>query len=657
MLEFTPPLASLPQRAFALAGCALAAATLWVFVACLPPFQMGLWFQSEPVMVADFAFAALTAAWLCAGLATGWIRQGAPHPLWRVLALWLVWQLLVTAGSRMPWLSWFGPPEIGEGTARFIALWLLCLLMSTLWGQHRRFLLLAASGSLLVQCTLHGFNPFGPEHIYEEGTWVPAKFPAYLAFMGASLWLAACAGGYANSTGRRLLMAAFLLLVIRISQNKSAMVLLTLPLLAGFALQHRVVTPRLRYLAAAACAAPLLFVAYCGVFSSTLTLDRDSGLGSRVALYQASLSTLRHEPARLLYGGGWGRFGDDAFKYALVDGVYVFKNAQRAPNWSALEGDAYHSHSMPLEVLLSLGLPGLALWFAVPALLLLRLPAAFFWSCAPVLAGVTMLASLWFELPQCIGFDALALAALAGLSPGARRPAARPRMPATLAAVCCVLMALSSLAQHRVMHFNYRLADAAGGLPYTDYPLEWLAGDLPRGGNAIRAVALLYAAKLQDRDAIDANMRGWYALVLNAAHIAATGGQAGARVASTELWMQYKLMIDFGGFRSFAELGHQVALAITDSMLNLLRIAPLRDDYATFYLLNIDGVTRGDARKKEAILRQMLAIAPLHRPALWLLGKHLGNAEGKALMTKAARLGVDTVYPVTDRELKAARDP
>ncbi len=631
-------------------------------------------------MVGIFMFAVANALWLCAGLVSKELWYAPSHPLWLVLGLSIGWQCLVSLHATSFWRMWFGPPEIGEGMGRFIALCLLCLAMAPLWRvvHYRRVILGISFAAILVQTLLQASNPTTAEFNTPMGTFVPARFGEYLAFMAGSVWIAALCGGAVRVPFRYGLLVVFMVLVVGVSQNKSAMIVFPIALAtSGFVAcamrfpvyQHFLkISHYWRMTAIVACFIPLLWVWFCVAYGGTLgtnpndpLFSKDSGLGSRVALNQVVFSTLQHEPSRWLIGDGWGRFTDDIFKYALIDGAYFYHDGKISPNWTPLQGDAYHSHSQPMEVLLSLGLGGLLLWFAIPVVLLLKLREDHFWNTAPMLVAMVVLYYFWFELPQCLAFDALLLVSMCTASHEEKRlHPNRWYIPAI--AVLGLVMAVSSYLQLQTMRFSDKLSDKEFHKPNDVITLNSVVANIVHGGDHLHNMVITFADELQGQKTITDDQRYFYTLLMNAAGIAAQSPSAGARLVSTELWMQYKLLIDFGKFPSFAELGHQAVLSITDSMMQVLRAAPLRDDYATFYLLNFDAITHGDKSRQEEILRQMLSITPNHRAALWVLGKLLQSQEsrkdeGVRLMQRAASLGVDKVYPVTENELKEYLPP
>jgi hypothetical protein len=95
-------------------------------------------------------------------------------------------------------------------------------------------------------------------------------------------------------------------------------------------------------------------------------------------------------------------------------------------------------------------------------------------------------------------------------------------------------------------------------------------------------------------------------------------------------------------------------------VVQLARRAPLRDDQATPFLLMLPHLYEGQTDRQIAILQRLLAVAPDHRGALWVLGGLLRTQpgremEGLVLQRRAAALGVERVYPVTDASLAALK--
>jgi hypothetical protein len=668
------------------AGLLLLLLQLSLYVFGLPPFAAGIWLQTEPDMVALFTCASAGAVWLLVGVVRGCLIRQPAHLAWHCLLLWGGWQIVASLFAPSLWRSWFGPVEMGEGAGWHMALLLAVMVATPLWQveHYRRLLVIIAACHIAVQAALHFiFTSHDVAAVYEPGTWAPAQWGDYLAFLAGYLWIMVMAARPKNDTAMVSTLAAFCLAVLYISHNTTGIVMVSAAILASAAVHLLEAHSRLpailragtgwRRLALLGCLLPMAWVFFSMSYTESahyeardetgfLSLSsKDGPLGSRIGLIQVAEAGLRHEPHRWLAGNGWGEFTDSMFKYALVDGVYVFHEGKRQPNWAFVDGRAYHTHCQPLEALLALGLPGMMLWFALPMLVLMALPAALFWSCAPMVVALVGVAYFWFQLPQCVPYQALALAALfSQCPPQARlREGVKPLWLKAGLGVAALLMAGSALLQLDALRYGERLHEVAEGRTEPVLPVEWLARDNMRGGDRLRGSAMGYALILGQTGTVSEAQRDWYGRYLLAAKEAAHSPHSGARLIHLELWLQYKLLLDLG-FPVFAELGHQAVMDLPETVLRVAKAAPLRDDVATNMLLNLSEMTRGDVARQTSILKGLLAAAPDHRGALWVLGHLLRQSpgaepEGEAMLRRAVALGVERVFPVTEAELAPFR--
>ena len=185
-----------------MAGFILTAAGLFsslaVSFASLPPFYTGIWFQTEPMMIAYVGSAVLSTLGL---LLLSWVRPDVVgrlgcHPFVAVPAGLALWSLAVAPWARAPGLSIFGTPEMGQGAIWFLSFAVLTAGAMAVYRQPRLRSLVAGS-SLVVAwsvalLTLHDRMTPPPTHAFR---WVPLFFPDYLAFFGifssaiALVWL------------------------------------------------------------------------------------------------------------------------------------------------------------------------------------------------------------------------------------------------------------------------------------------------------------------------------------------------------------------------------------------------------------------------------------------------------------------------------------
>jgi len=678
-------------------GFALLLMQLALFMYGLPPFHFGVWVQVEPVLLMMFLYAYLTSAWLAFGIAKRWLIPEANAPLWCAVVAWAVWQIVPTLLATTPWRSWFGPPELGEGMAWHVSLLLMVMLAYPLMqvSSYRRIIVIAAFAFIALQATLHVVSPrneITDELGFNADRWVATRYPKDLPFMAAYLWIFIACWRQIKSKIWYIAYLAFFVTVLAISNNRTAIALLGGALALSVVLKlirrpslRRFFYPsrKWRIAAISGCLMPFIWVLFCvniGALGSYIdkfdNLERslnlpynfwlntkDGTIGGRIPFIQVAWETLEHEPNRWLAGDGWGRFTDDSYKYALVDGIYAYKNGVHTPNWTMLQDvPVIHCHDQPIEALLSLGLPGMLLWLAVPMLGIWYLPKRFFWSVAPMLVGLNALSFFWFELVQEMPFRALMLASLCQVSIVRIRPFFKKTdWLVLLLTSLCLIMGWSTWEQRSAILYSQQIRESlmSGSFAYKE---EWLAEDFKRGGDRLRETALLYEIMLagsihaQPADDIDYD---WYRLFLKTSHDYSIMPNSATRAATTELLMMKKLFGELS-VPSFAALKMEIFPAIPEAVLINAKKAPLRDDVAATFLANLPKITNNDTERQIDFLNKLLAIAPDHRGALWVLGHILAQtpgreAEGEAMIRRAVELHVERVYPVTDEELAGVR--
>ena len=661
-------------------GLALLLGLLNVFIVGFPPFQVGMWVQSEPAVFALFVFASLIALWLGIGCLCRWLTiPPSLSPIAIVLLAWLGWQCVMTATALLPWRSWFGPPQTGDGTGVSLVTLLTVWLAYVLWQRMecRRAIILVAAVSVLIQCTLHIYYPPIPGNVYMPDRWMPAEWPEYLPFLAGYIWVAAFAGGYVRSGKNYALSVVAMVVLLFVSYNQSAALLFGGALIVTTVVRAFPWLQPSRYcriLALVACVLPFSLTLISPVVPEPGSDSHPSGVlkvfsqinegfGSRMMLDRVGMSVLSHEPQRLLIGNGWGTFTDDLLKYGLVDGVYTYKNGKRDPNWFLVDGTSHHSHNQPLEALLSLGLIGLILWYAVPMLALWTLPDALFWSCAPMVVAITGLGHFWFQLPQCFPYQALYLAALISVCGGKKN--AVPFLTTFRLGIACIIvffvMAASAYGQYKAMMYAEHVHEAITTKSYKDYNEIWLAEDLNYGGDRWMNLVRFYATDTENKageHALNDNIIGWYLDFIHVAHKAAQDPHIGARTSYMELRLLFPLVT------SCTEpicnpLLIELIKNFEDATVRFMHKVPLRDDYTTFFLVSMPDFTHRDTAHQMQLLEHMLAIAPHNRCALWLLGRMYLNIPGKEtqgrdMVRKAIASHVEQAYPITNAELQAA---
>ncbi len=660
---------------YRLSGLVLLSLQLFLFVFALQPFQAGIWLQTEPVQLAVLLLAAANASWLLQGIRKRWLDPVQPHILFILTAAWIGWQIINTMLIDSSWRSWFGPVEIGMGVATNLAMLLCAIMMFPFWqdAKTRRQLILTAMAALLISCGLFGANPNG-------GAWRPGLWADYMAFAAGYVWIATFASSKRVSDLVLCGMIVFMFVVLIFADNMSANPLIGGALLVTVtmnALRKRRTISRLFYpsntwrkLAILGCFFPLLLVifsqqivSYSNSSNSSLETfaDPESSFGARLAINQIALSVIKHEPERLFLGNGWGGFSDDSFRYVFVEGIAKFGEQSSKDNWVFAGKKNFHSHNQPMEALLSFGLIGMALWFAIVIAAIRTLPREYFWTVCPMIVAVFGLGYFWFELPRNLAFQAMALVALSSLRPTQPFPLGETirKLRLTLLSVITVIMLWSAWQHHLAMHYGDTIFDAADDQTYDDVNEQFMADDAKRGGNRFRVFAYYSMYKLYDKsidDKINEADVVWLTKILRAANMIAMSAHTGPRVSEVELGMLNFLFADFHD-PLIDTMKPEAKLFLLPAIMRMAKQAPKREDSSTVFFNSLEGFTSGNERLQIDILSRTLAINPKHRIALWLMGKKLRSKEdtntiGLQMQRHAVELGVLKMFPVAPKELQ-----
>ena len=208
-----------------------------------------------------------------------------------------------------------------------------------------------------------------------------------------------------------------------------------------------------------------------------------------------------------------------------------------------VDGHTFHSHSQPLEALLSLGLPGLILWFALPLLgaEIYRRPVSGGWR--RCWWRINALSFFWFQLPICMPYQALAWTALLTLLRAA--PALNEIRPGAEWAGGAVPLGRGGVRLERAGSSIRRWSMAPAGMKReraesfeSHYSLQktWNGDIKARSGARMRASAMnygLWTAGRVEQGLAGANEPGWYAIFLTATGDAADSPKGGPAYASS----------------------------------------------------------------------------------------------------------------------------
>jgi hypothetical protein len=655
-------------------GLVVLTAHLLLFIACLPPFQQGTWIQTEPAMLTLFALGSISALWLGIGLARGWLQATHQHRLLlHILLAWGVWQVVCLLWVPSPVRHWLGAPHSGEGGAWHVALPVLVMHASALWGHrpYRTFLTWVSGVSLASMVGLHIWSHWvaGAAVVDDsENPLAPGKWPDYLAFAAGWWWLVAQQAHTRRTALNRLAPAALVLVALFVSDSRAAQVLLGGALIVSLC-APKFFSQRALTRFARKAGRPLLLVALLLPFLWVFVAlhgewfpDKDDSLSIRAMLIEMSVNSFAENPTRLLTGAGWDSTTNDSMRYALTEGVHAFDNGTYAPNSRWLTGDHFHPHHQPLAALLAGGIVALLLHYAIPLLTALSLRRAF-WSCAPMLVGLTLLSHLWFALPPLLAFQSLALAALLPRSQHMRPATSRNTRAALLFSVVALigLLAAAQL-QYQAIAYGNRLDHITQEIP-TEQSAAWLATDAPRGNERLLSGAQYHMNSIAERATAGTATEqdvAWYSTFLEALYNIANGPYGDGRIAMIHL--RFSLLPLMLPEKNVLDILHAPLIAqLPGYVVRFSALAPQREDVSAPFFMNIDGFTGGDAAAKKVMLEEILTINPSHRTARWLLGSLYEadserKEEGHALKAAAIADGVERVFPISLEEAERYRE-
>jgi hypothetical protein len=655
-------------------GGVLSALQMGVFIFSTPPFQSGVWHITEPLMLAHYVIAFGIFNWLAYGYSRNWITLPARNAFTLILGTWIALQIITAIFSESPWRSWFGAPPHGEATAWWMALVAGILCNVALWHNKRAqaLLIVVAAIATVTLTSLHVFLHDPMLRLGEPlNPWEPNSWPDYLAFFSAYLWLAYSASSKNTHPLWRIVIIAACLFALLNSHNFLGIVLLTAVLIPSVLSQVSarfnewfVPSRTWRMLAIICLFLPMGWWGYSLHFQhesmglaaeESIFAARNEGMGSRILLNNVAINTIQHDPTRLLGGNGFGHFTDDLLQYGLVDGVSVFDGTTRKPNWFLLDGTGYHSHSQPMEALLSFGMLGMLLFLAMPAALLWLLPNAVFFVCAPIIVAITMLSYFWFELPHSLGIHALAMAAVIAMLPPTSHTT-RSNAPALLCLLAALAMLWTSWSQIHAIDYGKRLFADIRATDCSKLTPAFLAQDIERGAERFNEIAISYVvdlvARIRQQNILSGDAE-CVEKIFDTTHTISQDTRTSDYAAALWLQLHYELFLSLN-HPAFDSLRAKAITSFSDAALAYTARAPYRDDKAAIFLINLGQYTNSDVNKQIDILQRMLQTAPNHRSAQWLMGYLLAQnpatqTDGTSMKQDALNRGVERVFPITNK--------
>lgn len=645
-----------------IAGTAILAVSVFIFVLGLPPFSYGIWFQREPVSVGLMALGA--AGGLCVivlDLTGHSIGALIWRPYVRLFGAFLIWNAIVSCLHTFPGRSWLGTPETGEGVFGFLALATLSLLAVALW-PYRWCRIALAIAAVFAGAILGGIDLL----LAADSPWRADRYAGYAGLVGPPIALIVT-GLFRRPSGRTVLLGLLVgLLPVAFSGNKTALVLLAAVGPAAF-------FPARWLVRAAGIARGRRILAWVPVLAMLLTLIAIGGavaygdydplysVRSRGLLILAEVLGLRDHPWALLTGFGWGSYNDILYQHNFLPGVHGFVNGVWDPNWEGVGAGAFHVHDDAIEAVLGGGLLSGGLYLALLGSIVAGARRGML--AVGAVGWLLIVASLSFWYPFMLGYPFLALAIAATTAPfGVLRKAAPVPLDGWVRGIGVAAAGL--LVVGGVMAY----ADAKAGGDRLAALSRQDAADIPvygaippdhaRGGTHLWWLALNEAAFLAKQRAegqpTTAAQAQWYAQLLQEVDRWADTGHAGMRLEALILALRNELVVNHER-TDLASLRDRARSQWLLTVLRVLRDAPERTDIAVPYLTDL--MQRKDYAGMLSACEAIAAIRPNDRICLWYggfaqLNDPITAAAGLRAMHAALAAHVEAVAPVPD----AARD-
>lgn len=631
---------------FGVAGTAILGLSLFSFLCGLQPLALGVWFQSEPTVLALYiagglAFLAMAAA----GAA------GAPinvHPALVSLPALAIWSGLASLGQPLPMRSWLGTPETGQGVFSLLAVTGLAMLAGRLWRLPwpRKILMgiALAAGAILTVLDL----ALPRDHALRPDAW-----PEYGAFVGLFLLVAlSCLPGRGRRFHRWTAIAAGLALaMVLASRNRTAWALAVYAPLLWLVVSRLGRRLPIRHTRRLAAVLVLLTPIAVGVTMVALgAAGIDASTTGRLMMDRVALARLQAEPMVLLQGVGWGSFNDTLLSYLNVDGTRYYQGGVAVPGWEGTNAGAFHIHNEALEVLLDTGLPGFTLAGLFVLLLAALAPRRRFAVTAALWSAVIGLTGAWFLLPACLPFAALAVGATTA---GGRRRRPWRWLAAALPLLAAATLGAGAFFQYQSARNGETLMAAIAGPAPATLPAD-LFNDYGRGGPYLWWSTLSLGVDLSGRAQaglpLGRDKLAWLTYLLKAGDDKVAQGRGSNRLASLPPAIRGDLAVGRSGGEFAAFEGAQLPLW-RQSLTRLLQLAPPRSDLAIPFLEY--SIQRGDHQAAATFAREILARRPADPVGHWFLG--LAGIDAQPSFDEALRhlavaieQGIDRFLPVSD---------
>lgn len=435
-----------------------------IIIFSLPLLSLGLWSASEQAITLTHlsAFLVITGLLIFALTSERYLQRIykiLSHPFVFLPLCIGFWSMISTLWQPLPWRGFFGVPELGEGAFSYVSIGVIIAGGIFLYPikKARAFITLNA-GCVLTLILLLTFLKKT-----EVLDFVPYTFNDYLAFFTLEASLVLFTFGSRSLKRKKLfyfysILGSLLCVGLYLSNNVTAM---AITLFFGLLLFSITRIPPLKHhfkflISFTTFVFPLSLTAIILSFGILGIKGEESFRGLPFASYLAStlsrshlitpvIKNIKDDPSNLLWGEGWGSYSDIHAYYLPTDWVDMTGEAGNG-KWEGTWRAHFHSHNMYLDTLISIGLPGLFLFWLWLLITPYYCRDRYLLAAGIYIAIFSCLASQWFQMPTSLSFFALAFAGIA-------RPI-RFRTKSTISfflkplvkALCCFIFLITSVA-------------------------------------------------------------------------------------------------------------------------------------------------------------------------------------------------------------------
>ncbi len=321
------------------------AISFWLFVAAIPSFRVGIWVDSECVLVAAHVLFAAVGLFLSVLWCMTEKLFCSRHTL--IFTCLAIVSLFATLWAKNPIVHHLGVPLLGEGSILFCGLSLLSFGFDN--ASKRKLIYWSAifAGSAAGILVFLHHRQYGLDI---NPDWLPYVFGAFLAPIALGLYAVST---LTNNKIEKGIIVFLSLALLVLSHNRTAWVAVV-AVMCFWLLTRK--TKHAHLCQKTLCASiPLLSVVVICFLG-----DRSfSTLESKKFAIQSYVLTWKDEPLSLLFGNGWGYYFENLQKQITALPVEFFHNNSWKPSWDGIDRLDFHCMHLGAEALFCIGVLGI----------------------------------------------------------------------------------------------------------------------------------------------------------------------------------------------------------------------------------------------------------------------------------------------------------